>query len=153
MLSKASYGQVSCYSAVINFLSHFYLMPRAQEKSGNEDVYDPIEVESVIDDMYAIAEGLETYREEVEEAIGKVESLPYSVHEDGSYGEEELRESEDGFYMLETLQSMTCPASLENGKKDAEASTAIKVIEHALRNEAFDPAMEDGDIELPELEE
>ena len=38
---------------------------------------------------------------------------------------------------------------MENGKEDREASLAIRLIEHVLQNDAFRPAMDEGDIEMP----
>jgi hypothetical protein len=65
-----------------------------------EDDYDPISVEAALDDAYAQAENLGEYQEPVEEALGKIEALPYAIHGEGEYGREEVEQTLEGLAQL-----------------------------------------------------
>jgi hypothetical protein len=117
--------------------------------------YDPLEVEGAIDDTYRIAENIDTYQEEVEEAIAMIEKLPYSVHEKGSYTEEDIIEASKGFNILEKLHRKTSgvPMGKFGGKTDKAASESIRYIERVIENDSYRPAMDEGDIEIDPIDE
>lgn len=62
--------------------------------------YDPISVEAAIDDAYTQAEKLGEYQESVEDAIQKIETLPYAIHGGEDYGKKELVETFEGLAQL-----------------------------------------------------
>lgn len=122
-------------------------MPLTEDNYLDESSYDPVEVKAVIHNAYRMAEEVEKYREEVEEAIGMAETLPYSVIDDGLYTEEELVESGNGISMLENIQA----AIRGNGfgrttDEELENIRAIRLIEEMLQEEAFRPSMFEGSL-------
>ena len=125
----------------------FCIMPLIDDDL-DEISYDPVGVKAVIHNAYRIAEDVGRYREEVEEAIGMVESLPYSVIDDGLYTEEELVESGNGISMLENIQAAIRGNGLGNtSKEDLENIRAVRLIEETLEQEAFRPSMQEGKLE------
>ena len=120
-------------------------MPLTKDNYLDESSYDPVEVKAVINNAYRMAEEVEKYREEVEEAIGMAETLPYSVIDDGLYTEEELVESGNGISMLENIQA----AIRGNGfgrTTDEELESTIRLIEEMLQEKAFRPSMLEGSL-------
>lgn len=112
--------------------------------SVTETGYDPIQIEDAIDDAYTIAEELDMseYREPLEEAIQKVESLPYAVNRDGTYTEEEMVETIEGLNMMENLQR-----KIMNETRDSETVQELRELEDYLEAEAFRPARQQGSLE------
>ena len=111
--------------------------------SVSETGYDPIQVEEAIDNAYRSAESLdEEYRDLVEEAIGKVETMPYSVNEDGTYTEEEMVETINGLSMLENIQM-----EVWRETRDRELVEYLRDMEDYLDETAFRPARSQGMLE------
>ncbi|QKQ98257.1 hypothetical protein GKQ38_01845 [Candidatus Nanohaloarchaea archaeon] len=110
--------------------------------SVSETGYDPIQVEEAIDEAYSFAENMEEYQELVEEAIQKVESLPYAVNRDGTYSEEEMVETIEGLNMMENIQR-----TVMNETRDRETVEELKELEKYLEERAFRPAKEQGILE------
>ena len=130
------------------------LKAQSDPVSDEESNYDPISVEAAVDDAYTIAGYLNNYREEVEEAIGMVEKMPYSVNEDGDYSQDELIEASNGFNMLENIHARVSGSyfvDFEESRDEWDAG-AVKLIERVLKEQAFDPAMDEGDILYPDEE-
>ncbi|WP_414837255.1 hypothetical protein ACK3SF_03225 [Candidatus Nanosalina sp. VS9-1] len=115
----------------------------------NEKEYDALDVEAAIDDAYTIAENIDTYRDEVEDAIEMIESMPYAVNEDGTYTEGQLEQTIRGLNTLENIQHLADPNSFE-GKKDQEAADSVRFIERTLEHRAFRPARDEGRLQMDE---
>lgn len=112
--------------------------------SVSETGYDPIQVEEAIDDAYRFAEEVDLgeYQEPLEEAIQKVESLPYAVNREGTYTEEEMTETIRGLNMIENLQR-----KIMNETLDKEMVVELRELEDYLEEKAFRPARDHGALE------
>lgn len=66
----------------------------------DDNNYNPISVEKAIDDGYTQAENLGEYQEPVEEALEKIEALPYAIHGEQDYGKQEVAQTLRGIAQL-----------------------------------------------------
>lgn len=112
--------------------------------SVSETGYDPIQVEEAIDDAYRFAEELDLgeYQEPLEEAIQKVESLPYAVNREGTYTEEEIVETIRGLNMMENIQRKVMHETM-----DRVTVEYLRDLEDLLEEKAFRPARDHGVLE------
>lgn len=112
--------------------------------SASETGYDPIHVEKAIDDAYGIAEDLDLaeYKEPLEEAIQKVQSLPYAVNTDGTYTEDDIVETIEGLNTIENLQR-----EIMRETRDLETVECLRDMEDLLEENAFRPARNQGILE------
>ncbi|WEL23454.1 hypothetical protein [Candidatus Nanohalovita haloferacivicina] len=109
--------------------------------SVSETGYDPLEVEKVIDDAYRFAEDNAEYQEPLEEAIEMVESMPYSVNEDGTYTEDHMVETIEGLNELDNLQrQMTRDGNVE-------LADEVRGLEDYLENHVLRPVRENGKLQ------
>ena len=111
-----------------------------------ESQYRPLEVEEAIDDAYRSAEELRLFQEELEEAIEMIESLPYAVNRNGEYTEDQMVESLDGLFQLETLASrIRNNYGVELGAEERQVyAQKINNLEEMLHENAYKPAREHG---------
>ncbi|MFB6193291.1 MAG: hypothetical protein ABEK00_03490 [Candidatus Nanohaloarchaea archaeon] len=108
--------------------------------------YDPLEVESVIDDAYAQAEQIEVFQDEIEDAIEMVETLPYAVNRSGEYTEEQLKTSLKGIYKLENIEAAIQSAPEFSNSREWKYIDTVRQIEEDLDQLAYQPAFEHGEL-------
>ena len=110
--------------------------------------YSPLEVEKAIDDAYRMADELELFQEEVQESIEMIESLPYAVNRDGGYTEDQMTDSLDGLFRLESLACRIRNNFGVSHDTDERQEHARKVneIEMMLESRAYKPARSHGSM-------
>ena len=112
--------------------------------SVSEIGYDPLHGEEVIDNAYRFAEELVDYKEPLEEAISRVEALPYAVNRDGTYTEQQLVETVEGLNMLDNLQRRVMR---DEESYEMELVEELQDLEDRLEQSAFRPARSQGTLE------